>query len=265
MTYANEELSYGLSHRARGESSTKEYDTMYVVIMPTKIAKTAANGSELKTQDQLVKYIQKKIENKYTTRIATKEEFEECYNNNDNDGVYIARISSDDQDWNTIIQNRVYTAKSTLTRFFFVAGTTSSGKATVGNFLDNVQFTQGLVAADPDRYTLQITKAFNNITDEQIEQLKDKLTFTIKVYSKDNPNVEITEQVLPGENTFKLKDMIQNETDGTYYKLFENKEMSANAQYLFKVEESCSDIKGYKCTTTETITGGIVQQDGKVL
>ena len=142
MTYANEELSYGLSHRARGESSTKEYDTMYVVIMPTKIAKTAANGSELKTQDQLVKYIQKKIENKYTTRIATKEEFEECYNNNDNDGVYIARISSDDQDWNTIIQNRVYTAKSTLTRFFFVAGTTSSGKATVGNFLDNVQFTQ---------------------------------------------------------------------------------------------------------------------------
>lgn len=263
MTYANEELSYGLSHRARGESSTKEYDTMYVVIMPTKIAKTAANGSELKTQDQLVKYIQKKIENKYTTRIATKEEFEECYNNNDNDGVYIARISSDDQDWNTIIQNRVYTAKSTLTRFFFVAGTTSSGKATVGNFLDNVQFTQGLVAADPDRYTLQITKAFNNITDEQIEQLKDKLTFTIKVYSKDNPNVEITEQVLPGENTFKLKDMIQNETDGTYYKLFENKEMSANAQYLFKVEESCSDIKGYKCTTTETITGGIVQQDGK--
>lgn len=263
MTYANEELSYGLSHRARGESSTKEYDTMYVVIMPTKIAKTAANGSELKTQDQLVKYIQKKIENKYTTRIATKEEFEECYNNNDNDGVYIARISSDDQDWNTIIQNRVYTAKSTLTRFCFVAGTTSSGKATVGNFLDNVQFTQGLVAADPDRYTLQITKAFNNITDEQIEQLKDKLTFTIKVYSKDNPNVEITEQVLPGENTFKLKDMIQNETDGTYYKLFENKEMSANAQYLFKVEESCSDIKGYKCTTTETITGGIVQQDGK--
>ncbi|MFR7899050.1 MAG: hypothetical protein ACLU6Y_03840 [Ruminococcus sp.] len=77
------------------------------------------------------------------------------------------------------------------------------------------QFTQGLVAADPDRYTLQITKEFNNITDEQIEQLKDKLTFTIKVYSKDNPNVEITEQVLPGENTFKLKDMIQNETDGT--------------------------------------------------
>ena len=264
MTYADEKLSYGLSHRARGaDSTTKECDTMYVVIMPTKVAKTAANGSELKTQDQLVKYIQKKIENKYTTRIATKEEFEECYNNNDNDGVYIARISSDDQDWNTIIQNRVYTAKSTLTRFFFVAGTTSSGKATVGNFLDNVQFTQGLVAADPDRYTLQITKAFNNITDEQIEQLKDKLTFTIKVYSKDNPNVEITEQVLPGENTFKLKDMIQNETDGTYYKLFENKEMSANAQYLFKVEESCSDIKGYKCTTTETITGGTVQQDGK--
>ncbi|MFR7899051.1 MAG: Cna B-type domain-containing protein [Ruminococcus sp.] len=39
--------------------------------------------------------------------------------------------------------------------------------------------------------------------------------------------------------------------------------MSANAQYLFKVEEAYSDIKGYKCTTTETITGGIVQQDGK--
>ena len=261
MTYADEKLSYGLSHRARGSNSqTTEHDTMYVVIMPTKVAKTAANGSELKTQDQLVEYIKNKIKYKYTTSIASREEFVECYNN---DGVYIARISSDDQDWNKIIQNKVYTAKSTLTRFFFVAGTTSSGKATVGNFLDNVQFTQGLVAADPDRYTLQITKAFNNITDEQIEQLKDKLTFTIKVYSKDNPNVEITEQVLPGENTFKLRDMIQNETDGTYYKLFENKEMSANAQYLFKVEESYSDIKGYKCTTTETITGGIVQQDGK--
>lgn len=261
MTYADEKLSYGLSHRARGSNSqTTEHDTMYVVIMPTKVAKTAANGSELKTQDQLVEYIKNKIKYKYTTSIASREEFVECYNN---DGVYIARISSDDQDWNKIIQNKVYTAKSTLTRFFFVAGTTSSGKATVGNFLDDVQFTQGLVAADPDRYTLQITKEFNNITDEQIEQLKDKLTFTIKVYSKDNPNVEITEQVLPGENTFKLKDMIQNETDGTYYKLFENKEMSANAQYLFKVEEAYSDIKGYKCTTTETITGGIVQQDGK--
>lgn len=38
MTYADEKLSYGLSHRARGSNSqTTEHDTMYVVIMPTTL------------------------------------------------------------------------------------------------------------------------------------------------------------------------------------------------------------------------------------
>ena len=262
MTYADEKLSYGLSHRARGSNSqTTEYDTMYVVIMPTKIAKTAANGSELKTQDQLVKYIQKKIGSNYTTNIAGAEEVVPCCN--DNDGVYIARISSDDQDWNKIIQNKVYTAKSTLTRFFFVAGTTSSGKATVGNFLDDVQFTQGLVAADPGAYTIKVTKSFDStLSDSQIEALKDKLTFTIKAYDSKNKEITDTNKVLLANKTFTLGEMEYNDTDGTYYKTFENVKIDANTQYLFRVEESNADINGYNLTATETVTGGTVQEDG---
>ena len=261
MTYADEKLSYGLSHRARGaDSTTKECDTMYVVIMPTKVAKTAANGSELKTQDQLVEYIKNKIKGKYTTNIAGDEEVVPCYND---DGVYIARISSDDLDWHRIIQNKVYTAKSTLTRFFFVAGTTSSGKDTVGNFLDDVQFTQGLVAADPGAYTITVTKSFDStLSDSQIEALKDKLTFTIKAYDSKNKEITDTNKVLLADKTFTLGEMKYNDTDGTYYKTFENVKIDANTKYLFRVEESNADINGYNLTTTETVTGGTVQEDG---
>lgn len=261
MTYADEKLSYGLSHRARGNnSSTTEYDTMYLVIMPTKEAKTAANGSELKTQDQLVSYIKNKIGSNYTNNTATQEEFVECYNQ---DGIYIARISSDDQNWNKVVKNNVYIAKSTLTRFFFVAGKTGSGDNTVGNFLDDVQFTQGLIAADPEAYTIKVTKSFDGtLSDSQIEALKDKLTFTIKAYDSENEEITDKSEVPLAGETFTLGEMEYNNTDGTYYKTFENVKMAANTQYLFRVEEANADINGYNLTTKETVTGGTVQEDG---
>lgn len=261
MTYAGEKLSYGLSHRARGNKSTEtEYDTMYLVIMPTKEAKKAASGSELKTQNQLVTYIKSKIGSNYTTNTATKEEFVECYNQ---DGIYIARISSDDQNWNKIVGNNVYTATSTLTRFFFVAGKTGSGNDTVGNFLDDVQFTQGLIAADPEKYTIKVTKSFDStLSDSQIEALKDKLTFTIKAYDSQNKEITDKNKVSLAGKTFTLGEMEYNDTDGTYYKTFENEKIKANEQYLFRVEEANADIDGYNLTTTETVTGGTVQEDG---
>ena len=60
MTYSGESMNYWLSHRARGkykQTIPNEKDTMYLVIMPTSVAMTAADGGELKTQTQLEEYL----------------------------------------------------------------------------------------------------------------------------------------------------------------------------------------------------------------
>lgn len=181
ITHPNEELSYWLSHRARISNNSRTqsqdfYDSMYLVIMPTKIAMTAGDdGGELDTQDELEAFIAK--HGGFDEAKATAEENRVTYQEDDA-GIFIRRISSDNYDWHTIQEYASYLAKAGLTRFFFVAAQTSNtnnaNDKTEGNFLDDVGFSQELPT--PEGFNLTITKTFSGLTSAQIASLASNAT-----------------------------------------------------------------------------------------
>lgn len=264
MTISGENMSYWLSHRARGNTANwqSEHDTMYLVIMPTSIAMTAGTGkTELKTQEQLKTYLSSKrinIEEKYS-----KKDNKLIYPE-DEDGVLVLRVTSDDQNWNSIQKTAGYKAKSYLTRFFFVAGKTASGNDTVGNFLDNVGFSQKLPPANPGKYSIAVKKSFSGLSEAQIETLKDKLTFTIRVYNEDGSEVNDNKEVSLKDTTFTLRDMVYNSSTKTYSKTYTDQTLKIpTKKYIFKVVETNSQVNGYAVNTTQTVSGGSEQPDGK--
>ncbi len=252
ITYSGEKLSFSLNHRARGKNanSTPEYDTMYVVIMPTN----KAEG--LTTQTSLENFINdqtgKSCADQYTTEETKDIEF---LTTRDKD-VLIGRVTSDDQDWHYISAIEQYVAKSNMTRFFFVAGATASGENTVGNFLDNVQFTQNLPPASPGKFTLKVEKKVVGLEPSAV--LKHNMQFTIKAYNQDGS--EATNAPLNGEH-FSLNDMTYDEDGHVYSKLFANQNIGANKKYIYKVEETGSQVSTHTVATTQTVSGGEVQSD----
>lgn len=262
MTYAGETMNYWLSHRARGEyitngTNTKlgEKDTMYLVIMPTSTAMTAASGSELKTQDQLKAYLGSLLPEVNLDAEASgdgNQKSEILYNN---DGILISRITSDDQSWHRILETARYRSTSYLTRFFFMSGKTASGDPTVGNFLDDVGFSQDLPKASAGYFNLQVVKRFSGLSNPT-----GNITFTIKAY-KENGTEEATDA--PLNNTSFTLDEMKNTSDGVYTKIFQNEQIGGNEKYIYKVEETGSQVNGYTVETTQTVSGGDVQSDGK--
>lgn len=189
VTHPYESLNYWLSHRARGSrgNDVPEYDTMYLVIMPTKLAMTGgAGGGELKEQGELQAFIQS--HGGFATSVATGEEATVTYRD-DASGILVERISSNDQAWHTVSVASGYTAMAGLTRFFFVAGPTASGSNTVGNFLDDVGFSQQLPDPEDDQFQLVVTKTFSNLEMADIAKLssfegaEDPFTLTIRGYA----------------------------------------------------------------------------------
>lgn len=253
ITYSGEKLSFSLNHRARGKNanSTPEYDTMYVVIMPTNKAEGLTTQTSLENfiNDQTGKY----CADQYTTEETKDIEF---LTTKDKD-VLIGRVTSDDQDWHYISAIEQYVAKSNMTRFFFVAGATASGINTVGNFLDNVQFTQELPPASPGAFTLKVEKKVVGL-DNLSEDLKSKMTFTIKAYNQNGS--EAKNAPLNGEH-FSLNNMTYDEDGHVYSKLFANEKIDANKKYIYKVEETGSQVSTHTVATTQTVSGGEVQSD----
>ena len=271
MTYAGETMNYWLSHRARGKYITNgtntelgEKDTMYLVIMPTSTAMTAADGrSELKTQTQLNAYINSVLTSKYGSSFNIEAEAqgdenqksEILYNNDNNDGILISRITSDDQSWHRILETARYRSTSYLTRFFFMSGKTASGSPTVGNFLDDVGFSQKLPKASDGKFNLQVVKRFSGLS-----KPTGNITFTIKAY-KENGTEEATDA--PLNNTSFTLDKMKKTSDGVYTKIFQNEQIGGDKKYIYKVEETGSQVNGYTVETTQTVSGGDVQSDGK--
>ena len=223
---------------------------MYVVIMPTNIAK----GHE--TQSQLINLI-KTYKNDFnidTSYSAESQDADILYNQN---GIFIGRVTSDDLNWHSISVSNKYTATSNMTRFFFVAGKTASGNNTQGNFLDNVAFTQNLPPANAGAFNLKIVKKFDGL--EPTEDLKNKMTFTIKAYTQ---NGDTASNAPLYDEQFKLSGM-KKETDGSYTKVFENWPIGSNQKYIYKVEETNAQVNEYSVSTIQTVIGGKVQEDRK--
>ena len=247
ITYSGEKLSFYLSHRARGgsKSNTKEYDTMYVVMMPTSSAKGCV------TQDDLEKLIKKYLPTFNINQSYSEEDKETLYNK---DGVCIERVTSDDQDWNYVEETQKYTATSNMTRFFFVAGKTATGVNTVGNFLDNVGFGQNLPPANPGTFTLKVEKKVVGLEPSAV--LKHNMQFTIKAYNQNGS--EATNAPLNGKH-FSLNDMTYDEDGHVYSKLFTNQNIGANTKYIYEVVETGATADAYTLETTQDVSGGELQ------
>lgn len=260
LTIKGQTLNYWLSHRARGANKNyiPEYDTMYLVIMPTKDAKN------LVTQDDLKGKINPLINYSYGKKY-TNIGWEELYNR---DGTYIARITSDDQRWHEVLTEGIakYTPTAGLTRFFFMAGATASESETVGNFIDKVGFSQDLPPVEEGKFNFTIKKNFTGLGNEQLKAMQEKLQF--KITAKNNsdslPGKEIQELLGIAEGAdFIINDnhiimkasAMKDDVSGNLSKSFAQCSIgAAGSVYTFTVEEMERDLDGYTVTTQSKVT-----------
>ena len=241
LTMEGTPLNYWLSHRARGsyQSADSEYDTMFLVIMPTKAAQALITQSDL--ENYLSNTLGVNCDAKDTGVNDTI-----VYNAN---GVLVVRITSDDQNWNNLSKTLAYTPTSSLTRFFFMSGKTASGSDTVGNFLDRVGFSQELPPVSDDEFSLQIEKKFKGLGNEDITTVKNNIQFeiTAKKDGKDLSESDITK--LFGKRIISGSEMTQL-ADGSLVYTIANQKIGANDKYEVTVTEKNADINGYKLETT---------------
>lgn len=271
LTIKGQTLNYWLSHRARGSHKDKapEYDTMYLVIMPTK------DAEGLVTQDDLRDKINPLIGNTYGNTYGDIG-WEELYNQN---GTYIARITSDDQNWNEVLEKGVarYTPTAGLTRFFFMAGSTASGSSTVGNFIDKVGFSQKLPPVEEGKFNFTIKKNFTGLGNEQLQTMQEKLQFRIS--AKNNNSVlngyaikallgiadqDVTEEkfIIEDDHIIMNASAMKADVSGNLSKSFVQRPIgSTGSVYTFTVEEMGRDLDGYTVTTQSKVT---IKQDQTV-
>lgn len=182
ITHPNENINFWVSHRARGASEADQkgykYDTMYVVIMPTKLAMTMGDDeTELRTQSELKTFIS--AHGGFDESIAT-ENIEQLTYYDEDTGILIYKISSSETAWHDVNVINNYKAKGGLTRFFFCAASTAGDKGrnevrnlsdppTQGNFVDNIGFSQSLPPTSG--FNLTVTETFSGLTMEQLAGL----------------------------------------------------------------------------------------------
>ena len=169
LTTPGAKLYWQLSHRGRGTKAydSNQKDTMYVVIMSTKLAKQYNVVSQSAVQDVI-------------TNVRN--------NTGKYPGASVATITDDNVQWYRHTGDYDVSENQYLTRFFFVAGETafdtnntgnsSIKKGTVGNHLDNVSFSETLPDPNPDAGHLQIVKTVRGLTEDQAAsyQMQVKIT-----------------------------------------------------------------------------------------
>lgn len=156
LTTPGEVLNYQVAHRARGsngrDNSAEEKDTMYVVAMSSDLAKN------ITTQDQVLDVVNHK--EKYP-------------------GAMVATYTDGDRSWTTHQGTYTVASNQYSTRFFFVAGSTASNNATVGNFIDNVRFTRDRLTPVAGTANITVTKTITGLSAADAETLAKKLSFKV--------------------------------------------------------------------------------------
>lgn len=198
LTTPGSTMYWQLSHRGRGISggntdgtpgSTDTTDTMYVVIMSTKLAEQYDVTTQAKVEDVV------NHPDKYP-------------------GAQVKEIKSDCQKWYTHKGDYTVPDDQYLTRYFFVAGPTSFDKnspgsalaKTVGNHLDNVYFSTELPPPSEDEANLKVIKTIKGLSEEDARYVFSNLQFTVL------DNYDGTQQTLTNKN---LDSFVDN-GDGTY-------------------------------------------------
>ena len=261
LTKEGTSLNYWLAHRARGNNANAtQYDTMFLVIMPTK----TAQENNLTTQEKLEGYLSG-LEVKYGATDSTARS-EQVYNQN---GIMVLRVTSSNQAWQYINKLDGYTATASLTRFFFMSGNTASNDPTVGNFLDQVGFSQELPPVADDEFSLQIRKTFNGLGNEDISTVKNQISFKISATKDDVALTDDQITELFGRTSISGKDMKQ-EMDGSLVYTLNNRKIKKSDTYQVTITEEKAELEGYTLTASaqtsvQTDNADPTTKDGSVI
>lgn len=261
LTKEGTSLNYWLAHRARGDDANEtQRDTMFLVIMPTK----TAQDHKLTTQTNLEDYLTE-LGVDYNATDSTPGS-SPVYDDN---GIMVLRVTSSNQAWQYINGFNGYTAKSSLTRFFFMSGKTASHNNTVGNFLDQVGFSQELPPVADDEFSLQIRKNFNGLGNKDISTVKDQIRFKI---SATKEGVALTDDqitALFGCTSISGTDMKQ-EMDGSLVYTLNNRKINKSDTYQVTITEENAELEGYTLTASaqtsvQTDNADPTTKDGSVI
>ena len=238
LTTPGAKLYWQLYHRGRGTkaNSSSQKDTMYVVIMSTKLAKHYNVVSQSAVQDVI-------------TNVRN--------NTGKYPGASVATITDDNVRWYRHTGDYDVSESQYLTRFFFVAGETAydkSGKkdaepGTVGNHLDSVSFSETLPEPNPDTGHLQIVKTVQGLT----EDLAASYQMQVKITGPDQKS-----------ETVSLSQFTRND-DGSYSCTYTKTNVAAGS---YRIEEILpAAIPNYRIDVTfngtEGTEGTITVQDQK--
>lgn len=256
LTKENVSLNYWLSHHARGTNpNSNQRDTMFLVIMPTSMAKDLTS--------------QRSLENKLTelgVDVTARDDYSDAGSNNivygntpeqKATGVMVVRITSSNQQWQTVSGTN-YTPTSSLTRFFFMSGRTENGSLTVGNFLDNVGFSQEMPPVADDEFSLQIKKDFKGLGSTDINKVIDKISFKINATKDGEELTDDQVTKLFGRTTISGTEMTQ-QIDGSLVYIIANKKIGVNDSYQVTITEENAGLDGY---TLKTSAKTSIQTDG---
>lgn len=159
LTTPGETLNYKFAHRARGlyQNSTSESDSMYVLIMSTKLAQNITTHTQVRNViNNLAAY----------------------------PGATVTKYTSDDQQWSRYAgtYNVPEGSDQYSTRFFFVSGDSSevaSKNNKVGNFLDDIALTREKLTSVEGTATVTLEKAIIGLKYSEARELAGKLSFQV--------------------------------------------------------------------------------------
>lgn len=164
LTTPGAKMYWQASHRGRSLDTNKggyigdgRTDTMYVLIMPTTLAKDITSKAKV---DEVIYDVKYNGSKKYP-------------------GAQVTTCTTNNSAWKTYSDVVDIPENQYLTRFFFVAGEMGSGDITVGNHLDDVWFSEQLPDPSPDKVNLEIKKTIVGLDYDDAADLLNKMSFAI--------------------------------------------------------------------------------------
>ena len=210
MTVPGETMNWNLSHRGRNGK-----DKMALVIAPL----TGLNGAEsVTTQEALEQYIEN---NKYNPNV-------------------LIEYMEDGQEWKTYTGTFNIPASQFLTRFFFVAISTSTGDLSEGNLLDYVWFSTEAVPLATGKGQLQIVKNIVGLNEEQAQTLIKKELITYKIGENGPEQSAIFESLTSNQNGFTATfttEITVPENEEVAVTVMENEKAAAVDNYNLTVDK----------------------------
>ena len=199
-------------------------DTMAVVMMPE------SKAENIKTQAQLLEVL--KNPSVYGATVASN-------------------LSAPQGVWITHSGQYAIPEGQYETRFFFMAVSTSGNNDYIGNHIDNVWFSQEIPPASSEKPYFTLTKHVVGLTEDDLQQLSGKLTFTVQ---KSTDGSFTNPETLMTCTAANLGSWTSNK-DGSWTL---STRISMKGQALgnyYRIVESGADLDGFKLTATAELDG----------